>query len=99
MLIAGLATYVIRLSFILFIGRRRIPTLLLRALRFVPPAILTAIVFPEVIMPGGHLDLSLGNARLLSGLFAVVVAWRTRNVLLTILFGMLALWALQYYLP
>jgi branched-subunit amino acid transport protein len=99
MLIAGLATYAIRLSFILFIGRRRIPVLLLRALRFVPPAILTAIIFPEVVMPGGNLDLSFGNPRLISGLLAAVVAWRTRNVILTILVGMLTLWVLQYYFP
>jgi branched-subunit amino acid transport protein len=97
MLFAGLVTYAIRLSFILFIGRRRIPTLLLRALRFVPPAVLTAIIFPEVVMPGGNLNLSFENPRLLSGLLAVVVAWRTRNVMLTILVGMLTLWVLQYY--
>ena len=97
MLAAGLATYAIRLSFIIFIGRRRIPFIFLRALRFVPPAVLTAIIFPEVVMPGGNLNLSFGNARLLAGSIAMVVAWRTRNVMITILVGMLALWAIQYY--
>ena len=97
MLFAGLATYAIRLAFILFIGRRHIPIVLLRALRFVPPAVLTAIIFPEVVMPGGNLNLSFENPRLLSGLLAILVAWRTRNVLLTILVGMLSLWAIQYY--
>jgi branched-subunit amino acid transport protein len=99
MLFSGLATYAIRLSFIIFLGSRRIPTLLLRALRFVPPAVLTAIIVPELMMPGGNLDLSLGNPRMLSGLLAVIVAWRTRNVMLTILVGMLTLWILQFYLP
>jgi branched-subunit amino acid transport protein len=99
MLIAGLVTYGTRLSFILFVGHRQIPNLLLRALRFVPPAVLTAIIVPEVVMPGGNLDLSFGNLRLLSGLLAVVVAWKTRNVMFTILVGMLTLWGLQYYFP
>ena len=97
MFFAGLATYATRLSFILFFGSRRLPTLLLQALRFVPPSILTAIIFPEVVMPGGNIDLSFGNPRLLPGLLAVIVAWRTRNVVLTVLVGMLTLWVLQYY--
>jgi len=41
------------------------------------------------------LDLSLGNFRLLAGLVGALVAWRTRNVLLTLAAGMLALWGLQ----
>ncbi len=97
MLAAGWVTYATRLSFILLVGHRQIPSLLRRVLRFVPPAVLTAIIFPEVFVPDGKLALSLGNARLLAGLLAVVVAWRTRNVFLTILSGMLTLWVIQYF--
>jgi branched-subunit amino acid transport protein len=43
----------------------------------------------------GVLNLSPGNARLLSGLLAIFIAWRTKNVTLTIVVGMLALWILQ----
>lgn len=92
---AGLVTYATRLSFIVLLGRREIPALLLRALRFVPPAVLTAIIFPELLMPGGEMDVSLSNVRLLAGLVATLVAWRTKNAMLTILVGMLALWVLQ----
>jgi branched-subunit amino acid transport protein len=92
MLLAGLATFIIRLSFIQIIGHRSIPPLLQRALRLVPPAVLTAIIFPEVFLSSGHLDLSFGNARLLAGLLATLVAWRTRNAVLTIVVGMLSVW-------
>ena len=92
---AGLLTYAIRLSFILMLGKVEIPALLQRALRLVPPAVLTAIIFPELFLRGGRLDLSLENLRLFAGLLAVVVAWRTKNVVLTILVGMAALLALQ----
>ena len=95
MLAAGLVTYLIRLSFILIVGQRPVPPLLRRALRLVPPAVLTAIVFPELFMPNGTLDISFGNARLLGGLVAVLVAWFTRNAVLTIIVGMLVVWALQ----
>ncbi len=88
MLLVGLGTYATRLSFILLFGRREIPASVRRALRFVPPAVLTAIIFPELLLPEGTFDLSLGNDRLIAGLFAALIAWRTKNILLTILAGM-----------
>lgn len=97
--VAGLVTFAIRLSFIALLGKVALPPVLTRALRFVPPAVLSAIILPELIMSDGALDLRPGNARLLAGVLAAVVAWRTRNVLLTIAVGMAALWALQAALP
>jgi branched-subunit amino acid transport protein len=91
LLVIGLITYGIRLSFILLFSRQAIPPRLQKALRFVPPAVLSAIIFPELLMPGGQIDLSFSNVRLLAGLLAILVAWLTRNVLLTLLSGMAAL--------
>lgn len=95
LLIAGLLTYLIRLSFILLLGKIELPPAFLRALRFVPPAVLSAIIAPELLMHTGQFDLSLGNLRLLSGLLATFVAWRTRNVLISIAAGMALLLILQ----
>lgn len=94
-LLAGLVTYGIRLSFIVVLGQMNVPDTMKRALRFVPAAVLSAIILPQMLRPGGQLDISLGNARLLAGLLAALVAWRTKNVLLTIAVGMIAVWALQ----
>lgn len=94
-LAAGAITYATRLSFILLFSRLEIPRWLQVALRFVPPAVLTAIFLPELVVQGGALDLTLGNDRLLAGGLAILVAWRTKNVVLTILVGMAGLWVLQ----
>ncbi len=91
----GIITYGIRLSMIVLLEKVEIPTRLKQALRFVPPAVLSAIIFPELLQPGGRLDVSLGNERLMAGLLAMIVAWRTKNVLWTIIVGMAALWLLQ----
>ena len=91
----GIITYAIRLSMIVLLERVEIPLPLQQSLRFVPPAVLSAIIFPELLQPGGTFDLSLGNERLLAGLLAGVIAWRTKNVLSTIGAGMAALWLLQ----
>lgn len=95
MVAAGLLTYGIRLSFILLFDKIEIPEGGRRALRLVPPAVLTAIVFQEVFMPGGNLDLSPGNLRLIAALLAVLVAWRSRSVVLTVGAGMATLLILQ----
>jgi branched-subunit amino acid transport protein len=91
----GIVTYAIRLSLIVLLGRINVPPTMQRALRFVPPAVFSAIIFPEVLRPSGALDISLGNNRLIAGVLAAVVAWRTKNVFLSIAVGMIALWILS----
>ena len=96
MLFGGLLTFGIRFSFIYLFGRFQIPETMRRALHYVPPAVLSAIIFPELFLHGGKLNISLDNDRLLAGLAAVVVAWFTKNTLITIIAGMIALFALQF---
>jgi branched-subunit amino acid transport protein len=91
----GLGTFTLRFLFIYLFGKIEMPKWLSRALRFVPAAALAALVFPALTHPAGQLDISLNNFRLLAGLGGAVVAWRTKNVLLTILIGMILLWSLQ----
>ncbi len=96
MLIGGLITFGMRFSFIFLFGKFHIPETVRKALHYVPPAVLSAIVFPELFLPNGTLNLSLGNHRLLAGLIAIAVAWFTKNTLVTILVGMIALFTLQF---
>jgi len=91
----GAITYGIRLSFILLWGKITMPPTLQCSLRFVPPAVLSAIIFPEILHHGGTWNVSPLNPRLLAGIIAALVAWRTRNTMLTILVGMVALWVVQ----
>ena len=97
-LLAGLLTYGIRLSFIALSGRWQPPHLFQRALRFVPPAVLSAIILPEMLIQDGSFITTPLNPRLLAGLLAILVAWRSRNTVLTILVGMLALYLFQFLL-
>lgn len=95
-ILGGLLTFAMRFSFIYLLGRAELPVSLRRMLRFVPAAVLSALVAPELLMHSGALDLSLGNTRLIAGLLAVVVAWLTKNTLVTILVGMALLVVLQF---
>ena len=95
MLIGGLITFGMRFSLIYLFGRFEVPETMRKALHYVPPAVLSAIIFPELLYSSGNFDLSFGNTRLLAGVAAILVAWYTKNTLLTILAGMAALLILQ----
>ena len=97
MLIGGLITFGMRFSFVYLLGRYEVPETMRRALHYVPPAVLSAIVFPELFLRDGSLNLSLGNSRLLAGVVAIAIAAWTKNSLLTILAGMVALVLLQVF--
>jgi branched-subunit amino acid transport protein len=81
---AGTVTFALCLSFIALLGRIEIPLLLGRALRFVPAVVLTAVVIPLWFCGNGSLEVSPSNERLLAGLVAALIAWRTRSVLFTL---------------
>ena len=90
-----LVTFSIRLSVIVLLQHAELPILLQRALRFVPIAVLSAIVFPELLMPEGQLDFGLTNVRLLAGLAALLIAYASKHTVLTIVAGMILLWLLE----
>ena len=95
MVAMGLITFALRVSFIALSGRLAMPPLVKRALRFVPAAVLSAIVVPALVFREDTLDLTLGNEKLLAGALAALVAWATKSIIWTIVAGMVALWTFQ----
>jgi len=87
----GLATFLIRLSFIAFGHHLPNDPRFTAALRYVPPAILGALIAPEIFALNGSVSLAPDNPRL----WAALVARLTRSVLATIAAGMLVLWMVQ----
>lgn len=87
----ALVTFFTRYAMIAILGREK-PALLGRWLRYVPPAVLAALVVPPVLAPRGHLEFGLPSLAMLAG---VLVAWRTRSVLWTIIAGMAIFWGLR----
>ncbi len=95
--VVGALNYLSRLSFIAFFARRSMPPLLERALRYVPAAMLTALVVPMVVdvTPDGlhpHLP------KVAAAVLAALVAWFKLGTLWTLGVGMLALWLLNFAL-
>ena len=94
-LLIALVTFVERASFILLLSKWEMPAWFKRALRYVPVAVFPALITPLFLRTDGALDLSFGNLKIWAGLAALLVAWRFKQLLPTIIAGMVALWLLQ----
>jgi branched-subunit amino acid transport protein len=90
-LVGGMAlvTFSIRYVLLPFSGRIRLSTGVQRALGYVPPAVLTAIIVPMSLMPDGQtIQFSFLNPYLIGALATAAIGWAGKNLLLTIVGGM-----------
>ena len=95
--VLGAGSLLLRCSFLVLAPRmQQLPADARDALRMIPAAALAALVAPALLRPDGVVEPVGPEA--LAGLIALVVAWRTRSVLLTIGAGMLAIVTLQHVL-
>lgn len=89
-LVAGMAavTFLVRWPVLALVSRITLPQAVLDGMKFIPPAVLAAIIAPAMFTPTGTLDLHPRNAYLVAGIASGLIAWRTRNLLATIVLGM-----------
>ncbi|MEM7334620.1 MAG: AzlD domain-containing protein [Chloroflexota bacterium] len=97
-LMIGSFTYLKRASFIIFLSDWEMPKWMRKSLRFVPVTIFPALVSPLIFMTDGQIDITPTNVKILSALITLIVASRFGNLLLSILVGMMILWAGQWVL-
>ncbi len=90
----GLATFATRLSFLALLGEGELPLWMRRILHYVPPAILAAIVAPQVLAGAPGLAATLDGPRTAAALAGFAVAYATRSTFATIAVGMAVLWGL-----
>jgi branched-subunit amino acid transport protein len=85
--LSGIGTYAMRASFLVFAHRLAdVPPGIQRLLRQIPPAALAAIVVPALLAPDG--EVNLWQPRFVAGVAAALVAWRTKNIALTLVVGL-----------
>ncbi|TFW33238.1 AzlD domain-containing protein [Massilia horti] len=88
--VLAVATAATRSSFWLIGHRVAIPKRVQEMLRYAPACALAAIISPDLVLgPDGEVQLGLSNPRLLAGITSFAFYLLRRNMLHTILFGML----------
>ena len=103
-LIAGMfvVTFSIRYGLLPLSGHIRFSPGIQRALSYVPPAVLTAIIVPMALMPDGQtLQVSMANPYLVGTVFTVLIGWFSKNLMVTIVGGMavfvMCQWVLAFF--
>lgn len=91
---AAFVTYASRAVGILFLADRRIPVLLERALRYVGPAVLAALVASIAAGDGGTAP-SIDAAEVAAISMAALIAWWRRNVLWSLVGGLTTFWVVM----
>lgn len=88
----ALVTFGVRYPVLAIFSRVDLPEPIIRALRFVPVAVLTAIIVPALLFSNpetpNQVDLSLTNAYLVAGVVSVGIALYSKKLLPTIVLGM-----------
>lgn len=96
--LAGLATYASRLSFIAFGNKIELPGIVESGLKFVAPAAFAAISVPIVLGGDGFGDFSNDVPRIIAASLACLVVWKSKNLPLSLATGMGTLWFLIWVL-
>ncbi|CUH96684.1 putative membrane protein [Propionispora sp. 2/2-37] len=89
-------TYFTRAGAFAILHRTGIPVWLERWLKHIPTAVLTALIMPALLLPRGVIDISWQNHYLMAGLLAAYVAFKTNNALLTMAWGMSAMFIMRW---
>ena len=104
LIIAGmtLVTFVPRVVPIMLLSGRKMPKIIERWLSLIAPAILSALLLPELLLDRGGVEpvLSLTNVYLPAAIPTLFVAWRTKSLFGAVVTGMvtvalLRLWGSQ----
>jgi branched-subunit amino acid transport protein len=100
LLIAGMmaVTFGIRYFLLALADRIRMAPWIEASLKFIPPAVLTAIILPAVLLPKGDWHLSPSNPYLVAALITTAAGICTRNLLATIVVGLCAFFGYRLFL-
>jgi branched-subunit amino acid transport protein len=91
--IVGIGTYAMRAVFIVALANKRIPDAVLVALRYVGPAVLTALIVTLLSDDAGNV--SIGLPEVAGFVAGGAVAYRTRNQIWTLFAGMAVFWVVR----
>ncbi len=85
----ALVTYLPRFLPAWFLRGRSLPPFFAAWLRYIPAAVLAALLVPSLLVEGGALNLTWDNLYLWAALPCIFIAWKWKSLFGTVLAGML----------
>ena len=95
-IIAGILTYLMRMTMIALISRNLLGDRIKAVLEYVPSAVFPAIIFPAIFINDYGTFIEMNDPKIFGALIAVIVGFFSKNIIATILAGLISYWFLIF---
>ena len=97
-MIAGILTYFTRMTMIALVSRDMLGDRIKAVLAYVPSAVFPAIIFPAIFINDYGSFIEMNDPKIFAAIFAIIVGYFSRNVIATILSGLISYWIILFFL-
>ena len=97
-IISGLITYCIRASSLIMIKRETLSDEMRLVLSYVPSAVFPAIIFPAIFLNENLTFVELVDPKIIAAIISVITGYISKNVIATIVSGIISYWILIFAL-
>jgi branched-subunit amino acid transport protein len=96
-IIAGILTYFTRMTMIALVSRDMLGDRIKAVLAYVPSAVFPAIIFPAIFINDYGTFIEMNDPKIFAAVVAIVVGYFSRNVIATILSGLISYWIIIFF--
>ena len=96
-IIAGILTYFTRMTMIALVSRDMLGNRIKAVLAYVPSAVFPAIIFPAIFINDYGTFIEMNDPKIFGATVAIVVGYFSRNVIATILSGLISYWIIIFF--
>ena len=97
-IVSGIVTYFSRMAMVALIDREMLGTKVKEVLNYVPAAVFPAIIFPGVFFNDFGSLVEITDPKIYGAIVALIVGFYSRNVIATIISGLLSYWFIIFFL-
>ena len=96
-IIAGILTYFTRMTMIALVSRDMLGDRIKTVLAYVPSAVFPAIIFPAIFINDYGTFIEMNDPKIFGAIVAIVVGYFSKNVIATILSGLISYWIILFF--
>jgi len=93
---AGILTYLTRMTMIALISRDMLGDKIKAVLEYVPSAVFPAIIFPGIFINDYGTFIEIYDPKIYGALVAIIIGYLSKNIIATILSGLISYWLIIF---
>jgi len=95
-IVAGILTYFTRMTMVALVSRDMLGDKIKAVLAYVPSAVFPATIFPGIFINDYGQFIEMDDPKIFAAIVAVIVGYFSRNIIATILSGLISYWFLIF---